>query len=273
MLKKHLRAAFVLAGLLLILAFEITSLEHITDDICSKGSNPEHEDCATYNLVAVWFWHIEEALDHASAAITAVATGFIAWFTFTLWGATREHSQIHERLTTLTEQQTSIAERAMTRADWPYIILKKHAFRTPISRGAASFPPSVEYTLGLHGKTPIILRAVYDAVVFAESIPRIPDSKPGWVYIDEICYAGDSREDEAQWDGDVQDTVCREEMDGQRRTKKVYFLIGRWVYDDVFENQHEFGFCYQCGRLGGRGTPYGGAAYNYRRVRKPEERI
>jgi hypothetical protein len=45
------------------------------------------------------------------------------------------------------------------------------------------------------------------------------------------------------------------------------------VFDDIFGHQHEFGFCYNAPTRGGMGNPHGGAAYNYRRIRSPNERI
>jgi hypothetical protein len=60
---------------------------------------------------------------------------------------------------------------------------------------------------------------------------------------------------------------------GSASKRNKYFLIACIVYDDVFQQQHRVGFCYQMGIGGGYGLIQGGARYNYHRVCKPEERM
>ena len=64
-----------------------------------------HEECATYNIALIAFWEIGKGLNWVSPAVTAIATGFIAWFTWTLW-------QSSEKMWKITARSLVIARRA-----------------------------------------------------------------------------------------------------------------------------------------------------------------
>lgn len=55
-------------------------LEH---QICSEPNN--QNDCASYNVLFYSAWLLGKAIDRWSALITAVATGAIGYFTWTIW--------------------------------------------------------------------------------------------------------------------------------------------------------------------------------------------
>jgi hypothetical protein len=64
-------------------------LEH---EICSEPKAPY--DCGSYNIIFYSAWALGKAVDHWSALITAVATGFVAWFTWTLWHTSRQQGRL-----------------------------------------------------------------------------------------------------------------------------------------------------------------------------------
>jgi hypothetical protein len=57
-------------------------------EYCEQNPQTHQKECATHHIFLIALWQIGKALDAAAPAITAIATGFIAWFTLTLKGAT-----------------------------------------------------------------------------------------------------------------------------------------------------------------------------------------
>jgi hypothetical protein len=51
------------------------------------------KDCGSYNILFALVWNVVKAADHWSALITAIATGFIAYFTKTIWNINRTQLQ------------------------------------------------------------------------------------------------------------------------------------------------------------------------------------
>jgi hypothetical protein len=73
--------ALLVAGILLWVA----SGSPTTADICDEGGQAKIENCATYNIILITFWHLREWLHSIEGIITALATAAIAAFTWTLW--------------------------------------------------------------------------------------------------------------------------------------------------------------------------------------------
>jgi hypothetical protein len=51
--------------------------------ICEVTDPPKN--CESYNVFFYSTWRLAKAADHWSALVTAIATAFVAWFTWTLW--------------------------------------------------------------------------------------------------------------------------------------------------------------------------------------------
>lgn len=51
--------------------------------ICEVAEAPKN--CESYDVFSYSAWRLAAAADHWSALVTAIATGFVAWFTWTLW--------------------------------------------------------------------------------------------------------------------------------------------------------------------------------------------
>jgi hypothetical protein len=69
-------------------------------EICSISEHTGHKDCATYSVPLFLLVKVGKLLDASAAAITAIATGVIAYFTWTIWNINRnqlEHNQRVER--------------------------------------------------------------------------------------------------------------------------------------------------------------------------------
>jgi hypothetical protein len=84
MLKRFALTILVVASLVLIVELEVSLLTPIHGDICHKTEYANHEECTTYNIIFVTFWHIGETLNYYGALIAALATIAIAWFTLSL---------------------------------------------------------------------------------------------------------------------------------------------------------------------------------------------
>jgi hypothetical protein len=133
-------------------------------------------------------------------------------------------------------------------------------------------PPAATYTLEFHGKTPARLRAVYDRLFFGGAPPPPAEIELDAAFPNTIQRDGSVREDYAQM-ALASAQSMEEEIVERTSSTRCYFLIAKVVFDDIFGQQHEFGFCYNALMRGGVGNTHGGTAYNYRRIRSPNERI
>jgi hypothetical protein len=57
-------------------------------DICYKSEGSDEKQCAPYHVMLVPLWHVGEFIHHTHGVWTALATAFIAWFTWTLRNST-----------------------------------------------------------------------------------------------------------------------------------------------------------------------------------------
>lgn len=132
----------------------------LEEQIC--GGDKAANDCASYNIVLYSAWRLAEATDHWSALITAFATAFIAWFTWTLWRTS--------------EKQGSIAQKSIDLARAEYI--SSHYPRI-VLRDVHLIAETVHYTLVNIGGT---AATVVESWIFAEFVeentrltPLFPD--------------------------------------------------------------------------------------------------
>lgn len=172
------------------------------------------------------------------------------------------------RQTRIANRQAEISKQAMTIGQWPFLFVDSHRFIMPWERAPESTIPSCEFSAKVHGSSPAILRRFYGILAFGEAVPPAPNPIDlGWDILDIRRLPG------TVWDGTTQYRGDMEHLSGPRANQSMLFLVGVFVYDDLFGNQHEMGFCYVAGRHGGQGMIHGGANYNYHRLRKPDERI
>jgi hypothetical protein len=175
----------------------------------------------------------------------------------------------------ISARQADISERATTVADEPRLIVQRANFMTLRSHQKDSEGRvAVNYEIQVVGKTPAILRAEFEDLVFAKELPRKADRNHGWIVQHRVVEPDDKWDPYIHYPEEITEEIdnAMRGFDPYKRDWK-FFLIGRWVYDDIFGRQHEYGFCFYAGRGGGLGLPYGGAEYNYRRERKQEEQI
>jgi hypothetical protein len=110
---------------------------------------------------------------------------------------------------------------------------------------------------------------MYKELLIAPTLNAQPFYRNGWTKLNII---------RASTDGLLAEEVklgrgyTVEDMDAIRRDQKSFFLIGRVIYEDIFGNEHDVGFCGRCGKTSGATQPYGGTAYNYRATRWAQDR-
>src|SRR6185437_13903618 len=135
---KYWRWLLVLASLLIVviwIAWWVSLGAPSTYEICSDARAPYN--CENYNILFYSAWAFAKAADHWSALITAVATGMIGIFTYTLYRATTglvESAKIQsddmkrsivasENSATAPMAQADIAKKALTDIERPYLFI------------------------------------------------------------------------------------------------------------------------------------------------------
>jgi len=196
-------------------------------------------------------------VDRHNGFFALIVAFVIACFTYTL----RQTSIDQGRQT---KRSLRIAEDSLTIAKWPYLYIKSPVFITPLGGSSASDPPVFEYWMVVFGESPAFIRRLYQKLVFSIDVPAPADERePNWETPDWFIKQGDGWERQIT-PIDMSDGARTAWRSSQSANKKYYF-VGCVIYDDVFGNQHELGFCYWAPRAGGPGIKCGGAKYNYSR--------
>ena len=97
-------------------------------DICQKSEYTGKEECAKHHFLLVTLWHAGEFLNYYGVAITAIATGFIGWFTFTLKNASLEQSR-------LTNESIELARKEFLSTHRPRLIVREAYLKSPVNLG------------------------------------------------------------------------------------------------------------------------------------------
>jgi len=154
--------------------------------ICETNQYSGKESCASHNIFYVVFWHAGRWFDASAAVITAIATGFIAWFTLTLkrstdklWKAgddqftlaqdiadkqaieiknqiaiARDTAAAAQQSADASAKQAKVAESALTQLERPYLFVFGVRGIRQDSETSDFF---VEYTVANYGKMPAII--------------------------------------------------------------------------------------------------------------------
>jgi len=112
-------------------------------EYCEQNPQTYQKECATYNIFLVAIWQVGKALDATAPAITAIATGFIAWFTLTLKHAT-------DRLWDAGERQLSHLSETAQRQLRAYL----HVDDVVMSLMNSHWNPNIQIIVKNYGQTP-----------------------------------------------------------------------------------------------------------------------
>jgi hypothetical protein len=179
-----------------------------------------HETCATYNVAFFTSWKLGDFLNWISPAITAAATGAIAWLTKRLWQINLSQLQHGRKV-----------ERA-------YL----HGGGEPIGNiawtenGVVKNFPTFRLDINNHGKTPGELLEYgigWCKISEVDSLPLLPEYK--WYYYRDFVQSNAPRAIKPlkmPSDWDINETV----------------IFGRFGYCDIFGERHSNGFIQHGGK-------------------------
>jgi hypothetical protein len=93
-------AQIVLAAALLLFGLWLIGWVPTYGEYCTQSEHTGYKECTTYHITLLALRHIGKFLDQISPAITAIATGFVGWFTYTIWSVNKNqlsHTRAIER--------------------------------------------------------------------------------------------------------------------------------------------------------------------------------
>ena len=197
----------------------------------------------------------------ALAAFAAAIFGFFQW-------------RVYIRTASILDKQTDISERISTGEYWPHLMLRDARFRTLRSQWPAPGAPSVDFAIENVGPKTVIMKFFQHDLLFRDRLPEIPEWSAGWLPTYSLIVPGDRWNDASHFEDEI-NRELEQAMKGFDPWKRnwQFFLIIRTICEDVFGQQHEHAWCFRSSRGGGPGLPYGGPAYNYRRILKANERV
>jgi hypothetical protein len=97
-------AIFVIGFIFLIPAY---------GQICEQNKDGSQGDCPRYHVALVAIWHIAKFLDDHNGVMIAIATGVVAWFTFSLRQSTDKLWDAGERQLDLLAKTSTAQSRDM----------------------------------------------------------------------------------------------------------------------------------------------------------------
>jgi hypothetical protein len=154
MLKPKAKQVIVAVGCGIAMMLIAAWLSGSQGEICEQTKSGQ-EHCAVYNLSAYFLFKIGGFLNDSAVVISAVATGFIAWFTWTLW-------QSSEKMWTVTSVAANAAQLAANAAvgvEIPRIFIFDLEFQaSPIVNDFGNLQfPKVAISIKNYGRTPAFL--------------------------------------------------------------------------------------------------------------------
>ncbi len=129
------------------------------------------------DTIVHWIVTIIDVIEDHEAAITAIATVFLAVFTWRLWvstnklwGESRAASTIAKTSADAAKKAAEVAESALLNVERPYLLITASAFNigAKTTDGTGSFyHPTIRYSVSNHGKLPAIIEMVYAEIIHA----------------------------------------------------------------------------------------------------------
>jgi hypothetical protein len=229
-------------------------------------------------LTALAKMTISEWLVAAASVTQAVATVWMVVIYKRMRGIMEDQASIarrqvdvSERQAGISQSQADISERGLTIAEQPFVVVEDVKYeRLYANSPVEKFPPSIRYGLKVYGRTPATLCLLYEEFVFAKQLNAKAAYHGSGVTPLNVKLTADDLP--YQRKAEPTSPVTDDELRQTGPSTGWFFLIGRVIYEDVFGNEHDYGFCRQCGVKPGPAMPYGGAEYNYRRTTLAKDR-
>jgi hypothetical protein len=218
MLKRHqIVFGFLLATAVWCLVIALSTGTSAHHQICETDQYGR-QYCTTHNIFYVFFWYLGYLIN--AATISALATAFIAWFTWTLRGST--------------EKLWLASERHSERELRPYVVCDS-AEVVKLEGGHR-----IECRIGIRntGQTPAIdARALFALTV----VPRLQEDQtltltPGQRYVRFILGPGQLRGLPTLGD---ETPLSQADFDAIQNGSKQLFAIGEIRYSDFIRTNHQ----------------------------------
>jgi hypothetical protein len=202
---------------------------------------------------------------------TAIATVFIALFTFTLWWSTKGMMQA-------TRDSVRLAERALNELEIPFISLKVNdpgiTIRITVNGQPVPFPShKMEFCFANYGRTPATLTQLKTALVVKEigKLPAAIDpNEIGKVYPFGVMVGpSDTSAPSTRF---FKDFISESDKHAIEKGERDIFLIGFVKFTDIFQSKYTLGFCAKFDRKGGRFVLEGEEGYNYQ-AKQPAQMV
>jgi hypothetical protein len=286
--KQQAIGMFVFGLALLLLGAWMSGWIPTYAEYCEQNPQTHQKDCATYHIALIAVWQIGKILDASAAAITAIATGFIAWFTLILkrstdrlWDAgerqlkfvesnTKESIALTQRAAEAAERSADLAERTIDAAEAPFL------YPIMVGHTVTSTPDGFIESIGLgemvqfkfknFGRTPAILIDVYGVPSFALGLPRPLDDlvlHSGGIRTEVIGSGDESKVRTFNLNQTAYDRLFWAGL-GSGNPNLLAFLI-HVRYDDLYGNGFIARFCFAYAAGKKEWYCVGSREYNYRR--------
>jgi len=155
--------------------FVLTSNASIPYEICEptkEGAKQAAKECARYNIISFTFREIVARLDIVSAFITAVATAFVARYTFTLKRST-------DMLWEASKEQISLTEKSLTELERPFLFIMDFNWLLTDQAPTEGHKCGWHYFVANGGKLPAFVKTVKFGLRFGKTIPSMQSAVDG----------------------------------------------------------------------------------------------
>jgi hypothetical protein len=265
---RRLRISELVVGFLLgfaaLLVIFILSSDVATHYNVCETSREGAKECAKYGLASFALHEIGAALDSNNGLITAIATVFIAWFTFSLRRSTDKLWNAGERQIALARESADIARQAMVAGERAFVFANGIApFFSPGEDGNLywRFRPKWKNS----GDTPTRNMTMQTSSVWRES-----ELEADFVFDDPLQKVGTALiPPNTETLGGVapkpdQPAVTPNDILDIQAGKKFLYLVGWARYSDIFPEteQHITRFCWLVSVTGDPFKPVGPKAEN-----------
>lgn len=199
---------------------------------------------------------------------------FLGWTLF----ETRRSAAAAIRAANAAVKSVSIAELGVRPIVVPRIVNAKSVY--PPNGPAPSHAPSIRFCWANHGKTPAFLREAKCELKLLSELPETRQWANPMSRVDRTVVAGESDGDDAaairclfgRSLTNPEVSLIRAKLTTESQKDGLaarFFFIGNVIYDDVFGNTHETGFCMKI-FADGTQAMRGGNVYNYTKTTRPE---
>jgi len=224
-------------------------------EVTNAGKN-----CANYNIILVTAWKLAATVDHWSALISAIATGFIAWFTWTLrqstekmWIETKKAADAAD----LSAKAVTIVEFPIIRTLWigPDLLSVDALIDLGMSGesygGVVNDGPPTEFSVVSeiecrnYGRSPAFPIQMHIGCAVVQRLPEFPVYKSfGNPSPSSILKERESSKIEIHFGF----RLTENERDAIANSGAVLWFYVLMTYLDIMDRPHEIGSCWQWGK-------------------------